>query len=112
MKKPEQGIYGAFLTYGPPTELADCAPFQTQMEKDDCRRMNERVFEELLKASIKVRNLQTGETVQVTLDPQGEYRVQLVPGEYEVCVNGECSDPMTVRMGDFLRYGQRLPRAD
>jgi hypothetical protein len=111
MKKPEQGIYGTFLTYGPPRELADCTPFKTQFEIDECRRANERVIEEPHQAEIKIRNLQTGAVSKTSLDPQGAYRVVLDPGEYEVCVAGECSDPMTVRMNDFVTYGQRLPRA-
>lgn len=111
MRKPEQGLYGSFQTYGPPKEKVDCTPFRTQMEKDDCRRMNERVIEEPLKATIMIRNLQTRETQKVELDTEGAYRVTVTPGEYEVCVEGECSDPMTVRMGNFVPYGQRLPRA-
>jgi hypothetical protein len=110
MKKPEQGLEGAFLTYGPPREQVDCAPFKTQVEKDDCRRMNGRVVEEPLQAAIKVRNLQTGENHALTLDAGGAYRASLVPGEYTVCLEGECSDPITVRRGEFVRYGQRLPR--
>jgi hypothetical protein len=110
LKKPEQGLEGAFLTYGPPREQVDCAPFKTRVEKDDCRRMNERVVEEPLQAAIKVRNLQTGEIRAVTLDAGGAYRASLVPGEYAVCLEGECSDPITVRRGEFVRYGQRLPR--
>lgn len=112
MKNPQQGLEGAFLTYGPPREQVDCAPFRTQMEKDDCLRMNERVVEEPLQAAIKVRNLQTGEIHAVALDARGAYRASLVPGEYAVCLEGECSDPITVRRGRFVRYGQRLPRAE
>lgn len=111
LKKPEQGIHGTFLTYGPPRELADCTPFKTQFEIDECRRANERVIEEPYQAVIKIRNLQTGAVSKTSLDPQGAYRVALDPGEYEVCVEGECSDPMTVRMNAFMTYGQRLPRA-
>ena len=111
MKKPEQGIHGTFLTYGPPRELADCTPFKTQFEIYECRRANERVIEEPYQAEIKIRNLQTGAVHKTSLDPQGAYRVALDPGEYEVCVAGECSDPMTVRMNAFMTYGQRLPRA-
>lgn len=110
MRKPDQGIQGTFLNYGPPRELADCTPFKTQFEMDDCRRLNERVIEEPHQALIRIRNLQTGETSQVQLDAQGSYKVSLAPGEYEVCVDGECSDPMTVRMNHFIPYGQRLPR--
>ena len=111
MKKPEQGIYGTFQTYGPPKEKADCTPFKTQLEKDDCRKMNERVIEEPFQATIRVHNLQTLEIQNAQLDAEGSYRVVVTPGEYEVCVEGECSDPMTVRMGRFIPYGQRLPRA-
>ena len=111
MHKPDQGIHGTFLTYGPPHELADCSSFKTQFEKDDCRRLNERVIEEPHQALIKIRNLQTGALSQVELDVLGSYRMSLPPGEYEVCVGGECSDPMTVRMNHFIPYGQRLPRA-
>lgn len=111
MGKPEQGIHGTFRTYGPPGERIDCAPFKTQMEKDDCRRMNERVVEEPLQASITIRNLQTREARSIQLDAEGSYRAVLAPGEYEVCLEGECSDPLTVRMGAFVPYGQRLPRA-
>jgi hypothetical protein len=110
MHHPDQGIHGTFLTYGPPRDLVDCSPFKTQFEKDDCRRLNERVIEEPHQALIKIRNLQTGEVSQVQLDAQGSYRASLAPGEYEVCVEGECSDPMTVRMNTFIPYGQRLPR--
>jgi hypothetical protein len=111
MKKPEQGLEGAFLAYGPPREQVDCAPFKTQMEKDDCRRMNERVVEEPLGATIKIRDLQTGEIRAVALDAEGAYRAVLAPGDYAVCLEGECSDPITVPMGGFVRYGQRLPRS-
>ena len=45
------------------------------------------------------------------MDAQGKYKVQVVPGEYEVCVAGECSDPISIRMGEYSVYGQRLPRA-
>lgn len=112
MKNTEQGLEGSFLTYGPPREQVDCSPFKTQMEKDDCRRMNERVVEEPLKATIRIRDLQTGESRAVTLDAGGSYRAVLSPGEYAVCLEGECSDPITVRMGRFVRYGQRLPRPE
>lgn len=110
MNKPAQGIYGTFLTYGPPKEQADCTPFKTQFEKDECRHANERVIEEPLQAVIKIRNLQTGAVESVALDPQGSYRVSVDPGEYAVCVQGECSDPMTVRLNAYVTYGQRLPR--
>lgn len=108
--KSDQGIYGTFKTYGPPRELADCTPFKTQFEMDECRHLNERVIEEPHQAMIKIRNLQTGATSQVELDAEGSYKVSVTPGEYEVCVGEECSDPMTVRMNDFITYGQRLPR--
>lgn len=111
LKGTEQGIYGTFLTYGPPHELADCTPFKTQFEIDECRRANERVIEEPYQAEIKIRNLETGEVRKLDLDAQGAYRANLAPGEYEVCVQGECSDPMTVRLNVFTTYGQRLPRA-
>lgn len=110
MHKPSQGIYGTFRTYGPPREQVDCTPFRTQMEKDDCRRMNQRVIEEPHRAVIRIRNLQTREVLSVPLDSAGAYRAVVDPGEYEVCVEGECSDPITVRMNAFVPYGQRLPR--
>jgi hypothetical protein len=110
MHRPDQGIYGTFQTYGPPRDLADCTPFKTQFEKDDCRRMNERVIEEPYQALIKIRNLETGELSQIQLDARGSYKASLAPGEYEVCVEGGCSDPLTVRMNRYIPYGQRLPR--
>lgn len=111
MHKPEQGLQGAFSTYGPPPVIRDCNPLVTQFEKDSCKHDNARVIEEPYQGSFKVRNLTSGESAMVTLDAEGKYRVQLVPGEYEVCVAGECSDPINVRMGAFSVYGQRLPRA-
>jgi hypothetical protein len=110
MHKPEQGIYGTFLTYGPLRDTIDCTPMKTQMEKDECRRFNGRIVEEPYQATIKVRNLQTGEVQSVQLDGTGSYRLKMDPGEYEVCVEGECSDPITVKMNAFVTYGQRLPR--
>lgn len=111
MRKPEQGIYGTFLAYGPPRDPIDCAPMKTQMEKDECRRFNSRLIEEPHQAQIKVRNLQTGDIQSVPLDAAGKYKVKVDPGEYEVCVEGECSDPIPVKMNSFVTYGQRLPRA-
>jgi hypothetical protein len=110
MKKPEQGLAGRFLTYGPPHVQTDCSKLVTQADKDSCRHGNERVVEEPYQAVIRIRNLTTGETRKVALDPQGAYRVILIPDQYEVCVEEECSDPLEVRIGAFTTYGQRLPR--
>ncbi len=110
MKPPEQGLQGAFITYGPPAVLADCAPLKTQFQKDSCRHDNERVLEEPYQGSIVIRNVATRNAVNQTLDAQGSYRTLLEPGTYEVCLNGECSDPIEVRMRGFSTYGQRLPR--
>jgi hypothetical protein len=110
MKKPEQGLAGRFLTYGPPHVQSDCSKLVTQADKDSCRHGNERVVEEPYQAVIGIRNLGTGEIQKIPLDPEGAYRVVLIPGQYEVCVEGECSDPLEVRMGAFTTYGQRLPR--
>jgi hypothetical protein len=112
MKKPEQGLAGRFLTYGPPHVLADCGKFVTQADKDSCRHENQRVVEEPYQAVIRIRNLSTGETQKVALDAAGAYRVVLIPGQYEVCLEGECSDPLEVRIGNFSTYGQRLPRPE
>ena len=110
MKKPEQGIAGAFSTYGPPAEIADCTPFVTQAEKDSCRHGNQRVIEEPFQGTLKIRNLDTRKIVEQQLDAQGAYRTLLEPGAYEICIKDECSDPLEVRMGKFATYGQRLPR--
>ena len=110
LKKPEQGISGTFLTYGPPPVLRDCAPLVSEMEKSLCRKENSRVVEAPYQSTIRIRNLGTGEIVKQSLDEQGSYRVTLVPGQYAVCVDMECSDPLEVRRGSFTTYGQRLPR--
>jgi hypothetical protein len=110
MKKPEQGISGTFTTYGPPRVLADCAPLKTQFQKDSCRHENERVVEEPYQGELVIRNVETRQALRQTLDAQGAYRALLDPGPYEVCVDGDCSDPIEVRMGEFATYGQRLPR--
>lgn len=112
LRKPEQGIAGTFLAYGPPRDTIACEPLKTQPERDECRRANSRVVEEPHRASIAIRNLQTREVRRTDLDAQGSYKVLLDPGEYEVCVRGEmeCSDPLTVKVGDWVTYGQRLPR--
>ena len=99
-----------FITYGPPAVLADCTPFKTQFAKDSCRHENERVVEEPYQGSLVIRNVETRAKVEQVLDAQGSYRVLLDPGTYEVCLQGECSDPIEVRMGSFATYGQRLPR--
>lgn len=112
MKKPEQGISGVFSTYGPPATLANCEPMVTQAQKDSCKRENQRVIEEPLQGEVEVRNLGTGATAKATLDGVGSFKVLLSPGSYEVCVEGECSDPLEVRMGAFTTYGQRLPRPE
>jgi hypothetical protein len=109
IKKPEQGLAGAFITYGPPEQI-DCAPRVTQAEKDSCKRENQRVIEEPFQGTLTIRNLGTREKVEQALDSEGKFRVLLDPGQYEVCLNGECSDPLEVRMGRFATYGQRLPR--
>lgn len=110
MKKSEQGISGTFTTYGPPPVLTDCGPLVTQAEKDACKRDNERVIEGPFQSIITIRNLDTRETLETLLDPQGSFRVELPPGTYELCVAEECSDPLEVRMRRFTTYGQRLPR--
>ena len=112
IKKPEQGIAGAFTTYGPPPQLADCTPFKSQFQKDSCRHDNERVVEMPYPGALLIRNLDTRKTLDITLDDRGSYRAILDPGNYEVCVNSECSDPIEVRRSDFATYGQRLPRPD
>ncbi|MDB5103241.1 MAG: hypothetical protein JWP91_930 [Fibrobacteres bacterium] len=111
MKKSDQGIFGTFTTYGPPAVMANCEPLRTQAEKDSCKRDNQRVIEEPFQAEIVIRNVGTRESVRMSLDAQGSFRAELLPGTYEVCVNGECSDPLDVRPGKFSTYGQRLPRA-
>lgn len=111
MKKPAQGLAGTFITYGPPPQLADCSPLKTQFQRDSCRHDNERVVEEPYQGVLLIRNLDTRKTLEQALDERGAYRVVLDPGNYEVCVNSECSDPIEVRWGEFSTYGQRLPRA-
>jgi hypothetical protein len=110
MQKAEQGLKGTFTTYGPPAVIADCEPLVTQSEKDSCKRDNQRVIEEPYQSELIIRNLGTRETVKSGLDAQGSFKAELLPGTYEICVNGECSDPLDVRMGEFTTYGQRLPR--
>lgn len=110
MKKSEQGLSGTFTTYGPPAVIADCEPLVTQAEKDGCKRDNQRVIEEPYQSELVIRNLGTRESVKSSLDAQGAFKVGLLPGSYEICLNGECSDPLDVRMGEFTTYGQRLPR--
>jgi RNA polymerase subunit RPABC4/transcription elongation factor Spt4 len=110
MKKPEQGLAGAFSVYGPPETLVDCAPKVTQADKDSCRRENQRVIEEPWRGTIIIRKLDTREKVAQAMDAEGKYRVQLDPGAYEVCVGDECSDPLDIRMGKWATYGSRLPR--
>lgn len=111
MHKPEQGLFGTFTTYGLTQEILDCTSKVTQFEKDSCRKENERVVEEPYHGSFKIRNLTTSETKDVELDSKGDFRIPLIPGEYEVCVKGECSDPIEIRMGVYSTYGQRIPRA-
>jgi len=111
MKQPEQGIAGAFTTYGPPAQLADCSPLKTQFQKDSCRHDNERVVEMPYQGEMLIRNLDSRKSLSQPLDERGAYRAVLNPGNYEVCVNGECSDPIEVRRSEFATYGQRLPRA-
>ena len=82
MKKPEQGLAGTFITYGPPAVLADCTPFKTQFAKDSCRHENERVVEEPYQGSLVIRNVETRAKVEQVLDAQGSYRVLLDPGTY------------------------------
>lgn len=110
LKKPEQGLGGAFSVSGPPETLLDCAPMVTQASKDSCRRENERVIKEPWRGVLVIRNLSTRDTVSQALDAEGKYRVNLDPGDYEVCVEGECSDPLEIRMGKWATYGQVLPR--
>jgi hypothetical protein len=111
MKQPEQGIAGTFTTYGPPPQPADCSPLKTQFQKDSCRRENERVVEMPYQGVLLIRNLDSRKTLSQPLDERGTYRAVLNPGNYEICVNGECSDPIEVRRSGFATYGQRLPRA-
>ena len=48
--------------------------------------------------------------MKTLLDPNGSFRVELLPGNYELCIAEECSDPLEVRMRSFTTYGQRLYR--
>jgi hypothetical protein len=105
-----QGLQGTFTTYGPIPVLADCSALKTQFQKDSCRYDNERVVEEPYQTTLLIRNLGTRKAIEQALDAQGSYRLPLEPGTYEVCLNGECSDPIEVRMRSFSIYGQRLPR--
>ena len=109
-KQSQQGISGTFITYGPPEDIANCEPLVTQAEKDACKQNNERVIEGPYQSIITIRNLDTRETKQTLLDPQGSFRMGLPPGNYELCVAEECSDPLEVRLRSFTTYGQRLPR--
>lgn len=109
LQKPEQGIQGTFSTYGPPVQM-DCSSLPTQNEKDSCRRGNETPRIEPYQGSLTLHNLSTQEKNVVELDAKGEYKVQLNPGEYEVCLATECSDPLEIRIGKFAIYGQRLRR--
>ena len=110
MKSLKQGLQGTFTTYGPPLVLADCSPLKTQFQKDSCRHDNERVVEEPYQGTLRIRNVSTRKAVDEVLDAQGSYRAAVEPGTYEVCVDGECSDPIEVRFGSYSTYGQRLPR--
>jgi hypothetical protein len=110
MRPLEQGLQGTFTAYGPAGAQADCSPLKTQFEKDSCRHENERIIEEPYQATLVIRNVATRKAVEQALDAQGSYRVRLEPGTYEVCLHGECSDPIEVRMRTFPIYGQRLPR--
>jgi hypothetical protein len=109
--KPEQGLQGAFSTYTRSVQK-DCSKLAMQVERDTCRRQNERIVDEPFVGTIEIRNLTTDEKTSVTLDSQGNYRVLLNAGQYEVCVAAFCSDPIEIRMGAFPIYGQRLPKAE
>lgn len=108
--RPRQGLSGTFTTYGPAGDPAACAALLPQWRIDSCRQENGRVIEEPFRGALVIRNLGTREAKNQALDPSGTYRVDLEPGTYEVCVEGECSDPIEVRMGAYATYGQRLPR--
>ena len=108
--KPEQGLEGAFSTYTRSAQK-DCTKLAMQVERDSCRIQNERIVDEPFMGTIEIRNLTTEEKKAVTLDSQGNYRVLLTVGQYEVCVAASCSDPIEIRMGAFAIYGQRLPKA-
>jgi hypothetical protein len=110
MQKSDQGLSGTFTTYGPPEIVANCEPLVTQAAKDSCKRDNLRVIEEPYQCELVIRNLGTRESVKASLDAQGAFKVELLPGSYEICINEECSDPLDVRMGKFTTYGQRLPK--
>jgi hypothetical protein len=110
LNKSEQGLYGTFTVYGPTREKRDCKPMVTQADIDDCRKANEAIIEEPLQGSILIKNLETGQGQKLELDSQGSYRAKVSPGEYIVCAQGDCSDPMQVTLGKFFIYGQRLPR--
>ena len=109
-RPPVQGLAGTFTTYGPAAAQADCASLKTQYQRDSCRRDSERMIEEPYQGTLVIRNLDTRRAAEQALDAQGSYRAVLEPGHYEVCVNGECSDPIEVRMGAFSTYGQRRPK--
>jgi hypothetical protein len=110
LKKAEQGLAGTFITYGTAAQLADCSALKTQFQKDSCRHDNERVVEMPYQGMLLIRNLDTRRTLEQPLDERGAFRTILDPGNYEVCVNEECSDPIEVRRNEFAIYGQRLPR--
>lgn len=105
-----QGLYGSFSMYSAPATLRDCSPFTAYDDREACKKENERVLEEPFRGVIRIRNVSTGIITDQTLDEKGAYRVILPPGQYEVCVQGECSDPIEVPMGTFGTYGQRLPK--
>lgn len=109
-RPPVQGLAGTFTTYGLAGPQADCLTLKTQSQRDSCRREGDRMAEEPYRGSLVIRNLDTRRALDQALDAQGAYRAVLEPGNYEVCVNGECSDPIEVRMGEFSTYGQRLPK--
>lgn len=111
LEKPEQGLQGAFLTYGHPASgPEDCAALGAWSRIDSCRRERDRLIEEPYRGTLEIRNLATRRSLRQPLDGEGRYRAVLEPGTYAVCVDGECSDPIEVRFGDFTTYGQRLPR--
>lgn len=109
-KGTKQGLHGSFSMYSAPAQLRDCSPFTAYDDREACKKENERVLEEPFRGVIRIRNVSTGIITDQTLDEQGAYRVILSPGQYEVCVEGECSDPIEVRMGNFGTYGQRMPK--
>src|SRR5690606_12029564 len=87
----------------------DCSTFSGYEDIDACKRENHRVLDEPLRATIRIRNLSSGDIVDQPLDEQGAYRVVLVPGQYAVCLKGECGDALVARVGAVGVYGQPLP---